>query len=120
MFKKPILTAALLLGGSMTQLYAHAHLAQSEPAEDAVLNKTPATVSIEYTDALELGLSKLVLKDESGATIETSKPEHIDGNPPKTLSVTPPALKPGTYTVGVGRCIGRYAPHRRLVQVQDH
>lgn len=55
MFKKAILTTALLLG-SMTQLYAHAHLAQSEPAEDAVLNKTPATVSIEYTEALELGL----------------------------------------------------------------
>ncbi len=100
MFKKAILTAALLLG-SMTQLYAHAHLAQSEPAEDAVLNKTPATVSIEYTEALELGLSKLVLMDESGATIETSKPEHIDGNT-KTLSVTPPALKPGTYTVEWG------------------
>lgn len=100
MFKKAILTTALLLG-SMTQLYAHAHLAQSEPAEDAVLNKTPATVSIEYTEALELGLSKLVLKDESGATIETGKPEHIDGNT-KTLSVTPPALKPGTYTVEWG------------------
>lgn len=100
MFRKAILTTALLFG-SMTQLYAHAHLAQSEPAEDAVLNKTPATVAIEYTEPLELGLSKLVLKDEGGAVIETGKPEHVDGNT-KTLSVTPPELKPGTYTVEWG------------------
>ncbi len=82
----------------MLMLISHS---PSQPKTLCSINKTPATVSIEYTDALELGLSKLVLKDESGATIETSKPEHIDGNP-KTLSVTPPALKPGTYTVEWG------------------
>jgi len=100
MFRKAILTTALLFG-SMTQLYAHAHLTRSEPAEDAVLNKTPAIISIEYTEVLELGLSKLALKDESGTAIETGKLEHIDGNT-KTLSIKPPALKPGTYKVEWG------------------
>lgn len=100
MFKKAILTTALLLV-SVTQLYAHAHIKQSEPAEDAVLNKAPATISIEYTEALELGLSKLVLKDESGAALEAGKLEHVDGNN-KTLSIKPRALKPGVYTVEWG------------------
>ena len=80
MLKKAICTTAILLG-SMTQLYAHAHLAQSEPAEDAVLNKTPRVVSIEYTEALELGLSKLVLKDEKGTPIKTSKLSILTATP---------------------------------------
>ncbi len=100
MLRKMIITAAVLLG-SVSQLYAHAHLAQSQPAEDAVLNKSPEIISIEYTEALELGLSKLVLVDESGATVETGKPEHVGGNT-KTLAIKPPVLKAGTYKVEWG------------------
>lgn len=98
---KKTFLAALLLLGSLSQSLAHAHVAQSQPPEDAVLKASPKVISVSYTEVLELNLSKLVIKDEAGKTIDTGKLEHLDGNK-KTLAVQPPILKPGTYKVEWG------------------
>lgn len=100
MLKRMLLIGAVLIG-STSSLFAHAHLSRSEPAEDATLKTPPQIISIEYTEALELGLSKLVLTDADGNSIETGKLEHVGDNP-KTLAVKPPVLKPGTYKVEWG------------------
>lgn len=98
---KRILLIAALLAGSSTSLFAHAHLSRSEPAEDATLKISPEIISIKYSEALEIGLSKLVLTGPDGKVIETGKIEHPGGDP-KTLAVKPPVLKPGTYKVEWG------------------
>ncbi|MGU3399980.1 copper resistance protein CopC [Brucellaceae bacterium D45D] len=95
---KRTLLALMLLAGSSSPIFAHAHLSRSEPAEDATLKTPPETVLIEYTEALELDLSKLVLIDAEGKAVETGRVEHLDKNP-KTLTIKLPALKPGTYKV---------------------
>lgn len=100
MLKRTLLIAALLAGSS-TSLFAHAHLTRSEPAEDATLKTPPPIISIEYSEALEIGLSKLVLTDADGKPIETGKIERVGDNA-KTLAVKPPVLKPGTYKVEWG------------------
>lgn len=100
MIRKTLLAAALLLG-SISPLFAHAHLAKSEPQDDATLKNAPPTISIEYTELLELNLSSLVLKDGKGKAIETGKLQHVNDNK-KTLAIKPPVLSPGTYRVEWG------------------
>lgn len=105
------LLIALLPGGA----FAHADLSEANPADGAELTEAPATVSIRYSEPLELAFSTIRVVDEAGTTIGTGPPAHADGDR-HTLSVTLPALEPGRYTVEWGaasvdthRTQGRYS-----------
>ena len=50
-------------------LWAHAH--RNRPAKDAVLAKTPATVTLTLTEGLEAAFSSLTLQDAAGKTVPT-------------------------------------------------
>jgi methionine-rich copper-binding protein CopC len=43
--------------------FAHAHLKNSEPAKDATLAKLPAEIRIEFSERLEIAMSKIGVKN---------------------------------------------------------
>ncbi|MBC7690246.1 MAG: copper resistance protein CopC [Methylotenera sp.] len=49
---------------------AHAHVKKSDPAKDAVLSAAPKKVSIDFSEDLELAMSKLEVKNsKTGETV---------------------------------------------------
>ena len=72
MFRKSLI-AALVLAAAPQLLWAHAHVGTATPAKDAVLAKTPATVTLTLTEGLEAAFSSLTLQDAAGKTVPTEK-----------------------------------------------
>ena len=70
MFRKSLI-AALVLAAAPQLLWAHAHVGTATPAKDAVLAKTPATVTLTLTEGLEAAFSSLTLQDAAGKTVPT-------------------------------------------------
>lgn len=96
-----ILAALLGLLAFPALALAHAHLEEASPAEGAELSEPPATISIRFSEGLELPFSTLAILDEAGERVETGEPAHVDGDR-QTLAVDVPPLEPGTYTVEWG------------------
>ena len=67
--------ASFLLFLLPVSAFAHAHLLASEPAQNAVLQETPKTVILHFSEALELAMCKLDVKDvETGKVVSEGKP----------------------------------------------
>ena len=83
------LTLALLLALSISGVvFAHADLARSDPAANAVLDVAPAQVTIEFTEPVEPRLSKIeVLYDDGSVADNNDTPR--DPADPKVLPVFP-------------------------------
>jgi len=98
MFKKSWI-AALALAVAPQISWAHAHVAASSPAKDAVVQATPASVTLTLTEGLEAAFSSLTLLDASGKAVPTAK-SALAPNDGKTL-VLPIGkdLPAGVYTV---------------------
>lgn len=100
------LCVALLLGPS--QVWAHAQLDHSDPAVGSHVAKSPAKVTIWFTEALESPFSSIVVKDATGATVQVGKAALAPDNTAQ-LQVDLKPLKAGTYTV-----------HWRVLSVDTH
>ena len=74
--------------------WAHAHLQSSTPADNAQLSAAPATLSLNFNEAAQLAMLKLVLE---GREI----PIAVDKNakPGQSFTLTLPTLAPGSYIV---------------------
>ena len=76
------------------QCLAHAHLKNSTPADNAQLTESPKTLLLNFSEAAQLAVLKLV-SDSKVIPLPLDKA----AKPGQTYTVTLPALAPGTYTV---------------------
>ncbi|MFG1425666.1 copper homeostasis periplasmic binding protein CopC [Roseixanthobacter glucoisosaccharinicivorans] len=78
---------------------AHAHLTTQTPAANDAVAASPSTLSLGFSEGLEIGLSGVTLKEASGQPIPTGKPVLAPGDD-KQMSVPLNApLAAGRYTV---------------------
>jgi methionine-rich copper-binding protein CopC len=99
MFSQKIAVFALLLIlASAGSAFAHAHLASAVPQPDGTVATAPATVTINFTEALEAKLSSIRVDDASGAEVDSGD-VHINPQDNKQLIVGLKPLPPGTYKV---------------------
>jgi methionine-rich copper-binding protein CopC len=81
-----------------TPAFAHAHLKSADPADTAVLDSSPASISLSFTEGLELAFSGIVLTGPSGPV--TLGAAGLAGDDHARLVIPVPApLAAGTYTV---------------------
>jgi methionine-rich copper-binding protein CopC len=87
---------ALSLCGLLTSgpCFAHAHLQSSTPADNAQLPAAPKTLSLDFSEAAQLAMVKLVI-DGKEIPISLDK----NAKPGKVFALTLPTLDPGSYTV---------------------
>ncbi|AJC18618.1 hypothetical protein NA29_06090 [Pandoraea sputorum] len=90
------LTVAAVIGlASLSQgVWAHAHIASSDPAAQATV-EAPKLVRVTFDSALEGALSKLTVVDAKGNAVTQAKPE-LDAAR-KTLTLPVPTLAAGEY-----------------------
>ncbi|MDX1992864.1 MAG: copper chaperone PCu(A)C [bacterium] len=77
---------------------AHANLSRSEPSPNTLLAEAPAEIRLSFTEPLEAEFSRITLRDQSGAEVETP-PAQVDPADPMQLVLIPGALSDGLYTV---------------------
>ena len=90
--------AALATGWSQAAL-AHAHLKQSEPAQNSSVTVSPQALTLKFSEALELSFSAITLAGPDHASIATG-PGALKADDDTTLIVPlMQKLAPGQYTV---------------------
>jgi methionine-rich copper-binding protein CopC len=77
---------------------SHAVLVRSTPAARAVLSHPPDRVRLWFNERLEPAFSSATVWSESGARMDRQD-VRVGPDDPNQLSVTLPALDPGTYSV---------------------
>jgi copper transport protein len=85
---------ALLLVGPAA---AHANLVQSTPAVGASLDASPPSLTLDFSEELDPGFSRIQLMDSQNQVIEPG-PGEIDPAAPRTLRLILPDLPQGGYT----------------------
>ncbi|HTO12065.1 MAG TPA: copper resistance CopC family protein [Candidatus Binatia bacterium] len=78
--------------------WAHAVLVRSSPPARATLARPPERVDLWFNERLEPAYSRASVWDAAGRQVETSDAA-VDAAEPTRLTVSLPALAPGTYTV---------------------
>ncbi|MFC4145809.1 copper resistance protein CopC [Micromonospora mangrovi] len=102
--------AGLTVPVGSTPAQAHAYLARSAPADGAVLDAAPETLSLSFTEHVELAAARIALVDGDGRhwAVTGLALRDADGAPaapdadseePVTLVAGLPALPPNTYHV---------------------
>lgn len=77
---------------------AHAFLDHADPRVGSTVRESPRSVRLWFTQALEPAFSRVHVVDASGKTVDTGD-AHVDTSDTTLLTVTVPALAPGTYRV---------------------
>jgi len=77
---------------------AHAVLEGTTPVASDVLDGSPGTVSLSFTESVEAALGAVRVYDGSGGRIDTGAPEHPDGDRSE-VRVGLPDLDDGSYVV---------------------
>ncbi|WP_394143895.1 copper homeostasis periplasmic binding protein CopC [Burkholderia multivorans] len=91
--------AAVLFAATVSSAaFAHAHVAKSDPAANAVLAAAPAAVTIDFTETLEPAFSSIVVVDGGGKTVSDGR-ARVDAGDRKRMTVPLSALSAGAYTV---------------------
>jgi methionine-rich copper-binding protein CopC len=96
--KKSAVFALLLTLASAGSAFAHAHLASAAPQPDGTVAASPATITINFTEALEAKLSSIRVDDAGGAEVDNGN-VYINPQDNKQLIVGLKPLQPGTYKV---------------------
>jgi copper resistance protein C len=73
---------------------AHAKLQSSSPANNARLTESPKTLTLQFSEAAQLAVLKLVRDGQ-----EVAVPLDKSAKPGQTFTLTLPALSPGNYVV---------------------
>jgi methionine-rich copper-binding protein CopC len=95
--KNALIASAFLLA-FITPAFAHAHLTSAVPADAAILTASPATLTLKFSEAIELGFSGITVTGPAGAV--TLQPAHLDPADAETLVVpVDGTLAAGSYTV---------------------
>jgi len=77
---------------------AHAFLDHALPAVGSTVHTPPSQVKLWFTQKLEPAFSRLSVADQSGKQVDKGD-VHVDPGDGTLLSVSLPALAPGTYRV---------------------
>lgn len=77
---------------------AHAVLEGTTPTASEVLDASPSTVTFSFTESVEAALGAVRVYDGSGGRIDTSAPQHPDGDRSE-VRVDLPELDDGSYVV---------------------
>ncbi len=88
--------ATLALAGSAM---AHANLASSDPAADALLDHAPAEVTMTFTEPPDPKLSLVHVLDVNGADVEAGPGQAVPGQADQLQIPLPADLPDGVYTV---------------------
>jgi methionine-rich copper-binding protein CopC len=91
---QPLLIATLSLA-SVTLAEAHAFLDHADPKVGSTVHPAPAHVELWMTEDLEPAFTKVKVLDADGTEVD-KKDAKISGS---TMTVSLPALAPGTYKV---------------------
>jgi methionine-rich copper-binding protein CopC len=101
-FSALLLAAALTIvmwGNFALTAEAHAHLKTATLGPDAVVNKSPASITLTFGEESDLKLTQVQVLDASGASVATG-PASVTPNDATTWTVNLKAgLADGTYTV---------------------
>ena len=90
--------AALILSGSNTA-FAHANLADADPAPNSVLDTSPSKITIWFTEPLEPSFSSIEVLDSEGSRVDNDDSAVDPANPTVMYVTLPDDLPKGTYTV---------------------
>ena len=91
---RPIVVAAVLALAAAAG--AHAFLDHAEPRVGSTVAPGPRTVTLVFTEPIELAFCRIDVEDAGGVKLPLPAPEHPA---PEKLAVALPALSPGEYTV---------------------
>ena len=94
MLRNSLLAFALCSIAAVGTCMAHAKLQSSSPANDAHLTKAPKTLTLQFSEAAQLALLKLVRDGK-----EIPLPLDKNAKAGQTFTLTLPALSSGNYTV---------------------
>ncbi len=86
--------SALVLAFSATVALAHAHLQKADPANGAVVNASPTTVVLTFSEAAKLTACWLQKGDGP-----KQKVEGLTASSAREISIPVPQLQPGTYVL---------------------
>src|SRR5882672_4336459 len=91
--------SALGLVLSPARASAHAHLKRSEPAAGSKVKSSPQLLRFWFSEAPELAMTRISLKDSNGKEFSLGQPESDRGDPlAVSIRVSQP-LPAGRYTV---------------------
>ncbi len=79
--------------------FAHAVLVSAVPPAGANVATPPASVSLVFSEALELQYSSVAVTDEAGVRVDRDKPAPAAEMRTKTLTIALHPLPPGKYKV---------------------
>ena len=86
------------LAGLAGPAAAHAHLRAETPMADATTT-APETLTLSFSEGLELRFTTVVVKDPNGSAVETGPNRLAPGNARVLLVPVDAKLGPGRYTV---------------------
>jgi copper resistance protein C len=78
---------------------AHAHLKTETPPADAVVAASPSALSLDFSEALEIGLSGVILREQDGRVTPTGAAVLAPNDDKKITVPLKGALSAGKYTV---------------------
>ena len=87
-----LIGAAFLLGSTFAQ--AHSHLQSSKPAEGSVINASPTTLELNFSEPVTLTAASIQKGDETSRSLALSSDK-----PSQKISIAVPTLVPGKYVV---------------------
>jgi methionine-rich copper-binding protein CopC len=77
-------------------VWAHAYPAVASPLDGATLQEPPREVRIQFTEALELAFSQIIVKASNGELVSQGKLRKLADD---TVAIDLKPLGPGNYTV---------------------
>lgn len=97
-----LLTVMLALAGTLFVLpgraFAHAELLTADPAAGAVLKSPPTSITLTFTEPVEISLGAVRLFDGAGRVVEVGAAQHLGGRG-TSVTVQLGVLADGSYVV---------------------
>ncbi|MCY4528661.1 MAG: copper resistance protein CopC, partial [Chloroflexi bacterium] len=94
-----VLAVAMLVLSRPDPAYAHANLADADPAPNSVLDESPSKITIWYTEPLEPSFSSIEVLDSQGSRVDNDDSTVEPANPTVMYVTILDDLPNGTYTV---------------------
>ncbi|WP_140179474.1 copper homeostasis periplasmic binding protein CopC [Providencia stuartii] len=98
-WRKLSAVAVLFLGMSFQQAFAHAHLKDQLPAEGAAVEQTPESITLNFSEGIEVNFAKVKVTGPNDIVVKTGKPELDPNNDTKVIVPIESKLAAGKYDV---------------------
>ncbi|MEY1387864.1 copper homeostasis periplasmic binding protein CopC [Providencia stuartii] len=98
-WRKLSAVAVLFLGMSFQQAFAHAHLKEQLPAEGAAVEKAPESITLNFSEGIEINFAKVKVTGPNDSVVKTGKPALDSNNDTKVIIPIESKLDAGKYDV---------------------